>query len=483
MGNVPGKIDSPQDPANRKQQRSESLNFGSQGPKNLNRNRRATSLVGNLLSASGRARSDSYNSANGYNGNSPNPYKKKSLKEKEKLKEKHARQLVVKYNETVDGGFLAPFGCYNFDKLDYEADIVKNLIIERRLAPFYTPLQEFDQTWTREEVIKIVDGLPLHCSFQQDPEEFEGVPTGDLADDEFDYLLDSTASKREQRRQRSKISKARLYFKRVGWQERANERYLELKLMNKKHTEAKNPALPSDDLKYTLYKNGAECPICFLYFPKPLNISRCCKQPICTECFVQIKRAAPHFPHEEVDPTQDQEPDELKDPNLLVSEPANCPYCATAEFRVTYEPRRDVRTGINGIYASEYKIAEYKDREGLVSDSSSNEDDELVTIEQIRRGSIAADDPSVITSDSIRPDWEINLTKERLRLARRSAKATAIHMSNQLIDPEHPSRHASISSSVGGPDGGNSPQRRQKTLEELDDEMLQQAIKLSLQDH
>ena len=30
-----------------------------------------------------------------------------------------------------------------------------------------------------------------------------------------------------------------------------------------------------------------------------LNISRCCLQPICSECFVQIKRLDPHPPHDD----------------------------------------------------------------------------------------------------------------------------------------------------------------------------------------
>lgn len=29
------------------------------------------------------------------------------------------------------------------------------------------------------------------------------------------------------------------------------------------------------------------------YYPPLINTSRCCDQPICTECFVQIKRAEP----------------------------------------------------------------------------------------------------------------------------------------------------------------------------------------------
>lgn len=193
-------------------------------------------------------------------------------------------------------------------------------------------------------------------------------------------------------------------------------------------------------------------------------------QPICTECFVQIKRAEPHFPHDEIDPTKDQEPEEHKDPNLLVSEPANCPYCATPQFGITYEKPANRHTGINGIAPSEYT---------LPPDDSANHDGNHNHGNKIRRGSVAANDPSVITSDTIRPNWEVNLNKERLRLARKSANATAIHMSNQLIDPEHPSRHTSVSSSTGGA----SPTRRQKTLEELDEEMFQRALKLSLQDH
>lgn len=32
-----------------------------------------------------------------------------------------------------------------------------------------------------------------------------------------------------------------------------------------------------------------ECPICMLYYPGGLNVARCCKKDICTECFLQIR--------------------------------------------------------------------------------------------------------------------------------------------------------------------------------------------------
>ncbi|CAO3644337.1 unnamed protein product [Cunninghamella blakesleeana] len=56
-----------------------------------------------------------------------------------------------------------------------------------------------------------------------------------------------------------------------------------------------------------------ECPICFLSYPSNINYTRCCDQPICTECFVQFKRT---------------------DPTL----PVSCPFCVQPHFGVTYQP-------------------------------------------------------------------------------------------------------------------------------------------------
>jgi len=63
----------------------------------------------------------------------------------------------------------------------------------------------------------------------------------------------------------------------------------------------------------------------YSYYPPPLVHTRCCDQPICTECFVQIKRAEPDATH-------------------LESEPAACPYCMEPNFGCVYvrEPVRHV---------------------------------------------------------------------------------------------------------------------------------------------
>jgi len=49
--------------------------------------------------------------------------------------------------------------------------------------------------------------------------------------------------------------------------------------------------------------------------------TRCCDQPICTECFVQIKRAEPT-------------------PTHLESEPAACPFCMETNFGSVYDKVR-----------------------------------------------------------------------------------------------------------------------------------------------
>lgn len=42
---------------------------------------------------------------------------------------------------------------------------------------------------------------------------------------------------------------------------------------------------------YSGWQHPIECPICFLWYPENINYCRCCHQPICTECFVEIKRS------------------------------------------------------------------------------------------------------------------------------------------------------------------------------------------------
>ncbi|KAH3901163.1 Sip5p SCDLUD_002646 [Saccharomycodes ludwigii] len=486
MGNVPGKLDeqgintinanvpNANTSSNSTHTNSTSTNSGSSHVRNTrsstissftgnstrsSRQRRATSLVGSFINgATGRSRSDTA----AINKNST---KKKNPKERDLLKEEHDKKLVVKYYENVDGGYLAPYGCHHREKLDYDADVVRKLIIDRKLAPFYIPLEDFDTNWTDQEIIKIFDSLTLHQAYIQDPEEFDDIPLGNDIEDYDEIIslvsMDQSLSKRDQKKLKSMIFKARLYRRRINWQEMENEIYFNGKL------EAKNKNLPSDDLKLALYKyNGMECPICFLYFPGPMNISRCCLQPICTECFVQIKRHDPHFSHDEQNSEQQED-----DPHLLISEPARCPYCATPNFGITYTPPIDRCTGIHGYAPKSYvskgnqqgKTATETDAEHptVTSDEDDNTSPSANVEPPSRRISVSANDPSVVTSDMIRPDWESRLNKARLRLARKSANATAIHMSNRLVERRNINND---------------------NAKDLEEEMIKHAIRLSLSD-
>jgi hypothetical protein len=94
-------------------------------------------------------------------------------------------------------------------------------------------------------------------------------------------------------------------------------------------------------LEMLLYKDPTECPICFLYFHPYLNKTRCCDQPLCSECFVQIKRPDPHPPeNEHNDPSNPAPPPnpENANPESLVSEPVTFPYCQQPGFGVLYKP-------------------------------------------------------------------------------------------------------------------------------------------------
>ncbi|KAJ2523062.1 SNF1-interacting protein [Coemansia sp. RSA 1939] len=73
---------------------------------------------------------------------------------------------------------------------------------------------------------------------------------------------------------------------------------------------------PSADFWRQLLRRHIECPICFLYYPKNINYTRCCHKPLCTECFVQIKR-------------------KIEDDHI---EPTHCPYCVEPNLGIVYYP-------------------------------------------------------------------------------------------------------------------------------------------------
>lgn len=414
--------------------------------------RRGSSFAGAgaLMGASSTVRSTALQRMS-KNSSSSAVAKKSSRSDREKFKELHAQGLVVKFDENVDGGYLAPYGTYNLN-LDYKISTVKELIIERKLAPFYTPLQDYEADWTDEQLLDAVAQLKLHALPHEADDEDEELVY------DVDAVNEASLSKKELKRHFSKKFNKELRLRRLKWQEQEEERYRRDRGTSRQYA--------SSDLKLELYRDSVECPICFLYYPRWMNYSRCCNHPICSECFVQIKRLDPHFPHDH-DDDEGVEKEKI-DPNLLISEPASCPYCATPNFGVIFQSPQLIRTGMGGIPPSLFHSSKN------CTESAIMEDEEVMSFEvqenyfrkasiasnltniSQRRGSLPSTHPRVITTDFIRPDWEHNLNAARSKLAKRSAAASAIHASNMLIQTNHE--------------------------EDLEQRMIEEAMRLSLLD-
>lgn len=89
--------------------------------------------------------------------------KKEKERERRKRREEHLLNLIVRYEENVDGGYLAPYGNYKYN-LSYKTQVVRDLIIERQLAPFYTPLEDYDSRWPDRQLLAHIHLMNLHAT-------------------------------------------------------------------------------------------------------------------------------------------------------------------------------------------------------------------------------------------------------------------------------------------------------------------------------
>jgi hypothetical protein len=71
------------------------------------------------------------------------------------------------HDDTVDGGSLFPQGVYTGPQ-DWDQSIVSHLIVGRKLAPFYRPLEDYDDSWDDEQILAAKKELP-------DPDNPESV--------------------------------------------------------------------------------------------------------------------------------------------------------------------------------------------------------------------------------------------------------------------------------------------------------------------
>ncbi|KAF0524581.1 cellular response to glucose starvation-related protein [Gigaspora margarita] len=298
-----------------------------------------------------------------------------------------------KGEETVDGGQLVPNGVYKVPQ-DWDYRSVRKFIIERKLAPFYKGLSDYDESW--DEVTLTTHNLP---------KAGEGTTKG-------------------------------------------------------------KEASPVKTLESQLYKGAVECPICFLYYPRNINYSRCCDQPICTECFVQIKRP---------------EGGSLGANNSS----AVCPYCVEPNFGVYYKPP----PFCSGIGSENMPVAIPNPN---IPPSTSLSPSPSVSDGKARRRSIHKDS-DVVTTDQIRPDWTSRVLQQPLRQppgARRPTPAASSSSRRIVVRPQGGNNNTLVNSSTTPPRRPNLPpaaaaeyggylaaMRMGTDLEEL---MVMEAIRLSL---
>ncbi|KAL4802884.1 hypothetical protein BDV18DRAFT_145743 [Aspergillus unguis] len=380
--------------------------------------------------------------------------------EKERTARLKERERSMR-EEHVDGGYLVTQGVYTGTE-DFNKAIVRQLMIERRLAPFWRGLNDFSDEWTEHQLMAAARGLPIPAPDEIPPElEYRNPPktseeareasdmksiqhltvpiTSRSASNGSDVSQSSTpthslpsptspiasgTSSSPLFRSRAKTL-ASLTTSRHNSQNESAPREMQM---------PRDPFVNGQPIEAYLYKDASECPICFLYYPPYLNHTRCCDQPICSECFVQIKRPDPHPPeHADSDsnaPTPSGEGDrpENQEPQL-VSEPAACPFCVQPEFGVAYLPP-SFRRGL--VYASDPSS---RPNVGTpLSSTSSLASANTPAPGRRRATSLSATDPNVITTDKVRPDWAQKLASARAHAARRSAAATALHTAAYMMN-------------------------------------------------
>lgn len=329
------------------------------------------------------------------------------------------------------------------------------------MAPFWKGLEDYESSWTDAQLVAAAKGLPIP---EPEPEPEPGATDGTAT-------TKTTASPEDINKLTLPIaprSRAQSYTSDASpSSSTGNFSNLSLPLSsafpNLTRPRAKtfgigranssntgpvettmgNAPVNGRPLEAVLYDGASECPICFLYYPPYLNRTRCCDNPICSECFVQIKRTDPHIPEQHTPPTSpeprpaDTTDGAAQDPDQLVSEAASCPYCQESDFGIIYHPP-PYRRGLIYVNQQHPYAAQHHSPLSYTSVTSSNSSlppssPTSPTSATRRKISYASTAPEVITTDRIRPDWSTKLAHARNQAARRAAAATALHTAAYLM--------------------------------------------------
>ncbi|KAK0554996.1 SNF1-interacting protein [Tilletia horrida] len=331
------------------------------------------------------------------------------------------------HDDFVDGGALSPQGVYTGPQ-DYDHEIVHRFIHERKIAPFYKSFEDEEPTAAdiEERYPHLTDAL--HHLLHQQPHHHARA-------------LSNSSSSTSPSHQHTNGSLPSSYSPPSSASPASpSSHHHHQQQQGSAGSGAASPrSAPSKPPTSVLPHPLNECPICFLYYPSPLNHTRCCDQPICTECFVQIKRADPNHT------------------NPPSSEPATCPYCMETNFGVVYRPPPSLlaRAGAGSSGGSSHHHGGTGSGPGSSSDRGNNSIGSIASSigghaahavshaikrdddpsSGRRRKSFGHTDPEVITIDMIRPDWEEKLRQAHAAIARRANRRIIMRQVGDRLIP------------------------------------------------
>ncbi|KAK6539954.1 SNF1-interacting protein [Orbilia ellipsospora] len=380
------------------------------------------------------------------------PYKtreeRRAEREAEKKKERDKERERSMAEESIDGGFLVTVGVYTGLE-DYNIKIVRQLMIERRMAPFWRGLSDHEDDWTDAQLVAAVNLKPIPDADAVVPDSPTKpsntsedltrltIPMASRSRSQS-YGSDASPSSSTGRLSSLSLSSSPLAgFTRPRSKTLGFSRSSSASNAQPVETNIPSRTVNNRPIEAVLYEHASECPICFLYYPPHLNRTRCCDQPICSECFVQIKRADPHVPeHSPPNSPTPQPADQDRRSHAgeqLVSEPASCPFCKQPEFGVVFTALPWKRGIVYTNQSHPYSVQQHSPLSYNSTTSSTSSLPPGTPTSPRRNKTYAVNAPEVITTDRIRPDWATKLAHAKNQAARRAAAATALHTAAYLM--------------------------------------------------
>jgi len=378
----------------------------------------------------------------------------------------HRKKNKEFVDQQINYGSLVTHGIYTAQP-EYDIEVVRGFILKKKLSPFYKGMEEYsDNPFPTPSTSAPSDTPKPSTSLEETSVSASGSVDNNSNNDDSQYSKKRLSNRNSlDNRRRSRHDSFSSIRMRKGSSHRSD--------FDDSFASSSSPSFPVSSQssikvepehplysKEEFFKYPIECPICFLYYPRNINYTRCCDQPICTECFIQIKRT-------------------FQNP-----EPTCCPYCVQPNFGVTYlSPDSEE-------YQKQYEILvkskEQHDSEAekLLSQGS--------TPGKKRRNSISHTDPHIVSSDDIYPGWMLKYEqyqREQRRLEAMRVRNFNVQVNNNaalaLLDAflqlpiENSNSQSNQNQNQNRQRRGHGLQALGNDLEEL---MLLEAIRRSLAD-